>query len=296
MRFSLRLVFELTAICGAWLAFAFWWGEKAFPFVWVFTFAVIIVRAVAGKKRKTAIVLGVLAPVGVLVYVFFPRLSVVGYHRHGPPTSNCAHNMDQIARALYRYHAEHGHFPPAYTVDAQGNRLHSWRTLLLPYLADGEFLHTRIRLDEPWNSKHNSQFHNGFFWAYKCPSCRNRPYGKTPYLAVVGPNTAWRGSETISMTEITDAPEETILLVEARDADVHWMEPRDLEVDENGLQIGQLGMIKLSSPHYRERKQGIFNYPVYGAHVLFVDGHVAFSTDNKSEHDIRAMLTVSAGD
>src|SRR4051812_30038078 len=30
---------------------------------------------------------------------------------------------------LHRYHGLKGHFPPAYLVDSNGNRLHSWRTL-----------------------------------------------------------------------------------------------------------------------------------------------------------------------
>jgi hypothetical protein len=39
-----------------------------------------------------------------------------------------------IALALHNYHDVYAAFPPAYTVDENGQRLHSWRTLILPWL------------------------------------------------------------------------------------------------------------------------------------------------------------------
>ena len=60
----------------------------------------------------------------------------------------CMTNMQMIVLAMLLYHEDHGTLPPAFTVDANGTPLHSWRVLLLPYLGYDE-LYAKIRLDEP---------------------------------------------------------------------------------------------------------------------------------------------------
>lgn len=64
--------------------------------------------------------------------------------------------------ALQLYRLDHeGQLPPAFTVNAEGKPLHSWTVQLLPYLGnEAEELYTKIRLDEPWDSEWNAQFHN----------------------------------------------------------------------------------------------------------------------------------------
>ena len=65
-------------------------------------------------------------------------------------------NLKQIALALLNYEQAHHALPPAYTVDAQGRPLHSWRTLILPYL-DQESLYQTIDLSKPWNDPANAK-------------------------------------------------------------------------------------------------------------------------------------------
>ena len=57
----------------------------------------------------------------------------------------CGENVHRITLAMLLYEHEHGTLPPAWTVDADGNPLHSWRVLLLPYLGEQE-LYAKIRL------------------------------------------------------------------------------------------------------------------------------------------------------
>ncbi len=45
----------------------------------------------------------------------------------------CAKNLKQISLALLNYHEKYGSFPSAFTVDDDGNLLHSWRTMI-PFL------------------------------------------------------------------------------------------------------------------------------------------------------------------
>lgn len=63
--------------------------------------------------------------------------------------------------AFQLYRLDHdGQLPPVFTTDAEGKPLHSWTVQLLPYLGkEAEDLYAKIRLDEPWDSEWNAQFH-----------------------------------------------------------------------------------------------------------------------------------------
>ena|GEM_PF-1885476 len=83
--------------------------------------------------------------------------------------NSCSNNIKQIVWAIHNFHNVHNGLPPLYSVDANGNPLHSWRVLILPFIGEDE-LYKKIRLDEPWDSQHNSQFHNVHIPVYYCPS------------------------------------------------------------------------------------------------------------------------------
>lgn len=68
--------------------------------------------------------------------------------RHVALRTMCRNNLKLIGLALHNYHDEYGVFPPAYSVDENGVRLHSWRTLILP-LADGSARFFSSDLSEP---------------------------------------------------------------------------------------------------------------------------------------------------
>ena len=102
--------------------------------------------------------------------------------------------MQRVVLGVQRYReANGGAYPAAYTVDAEGKPLHSWRVLILPYLGDAESaLYEQIRLDEPWDSEWNSQFH-----------------AQTPTVFVAPP---WRTSNVASNEKRTTTVEEPKLV------------------------------------------------------------------------------------
>ncbi len=69
--------------------------------------------------------------------------------------TQCRNNFKQIGLALHNYHDVYDAFPPAYTVDSDGNRLHSWRTLVLPYIDQANVYNT-IDRSKPWNDPANA--------------------------------------------------------------------------------------------------------------------------------------------
>ncbi len=182
------------------------------------------------------------------------------------PHVRCMVNLREIGIALLKYENHKGYFPPACFVDAQRRPLHSWRTLLLKELGYRE-LYEKIRFDEPWNSPHNSQFHNEVVDVFFCPSdVTKRNWKKLPvmtsYVAVIGKNTAWRGDGRVSKDDIIDDHQVTVLLVEIANSGIHWMEPRDLHLDQMAPTINSTTGKGISS-HHRD-----------GPMAFFVDGSV----------------------
>lgn len=148
--------------------------------------------------------------------------------------SDCAERLQRIALALLLYEREHGTLPPAHTTDASGKPLHSWRTLLLPYLGQGE-LYAKLRLDEPWDSPHNREFNTTIVDAYRCPNA-DLPPGLTNYSVVVGEKTAF--GPGLGRTLSSFGPR--LLLVVERKQPVMWMDPRsDLTVTEATREYSQ---------------------------------------------------------
>ncbi len=72
--------------------------------------------------------------------------------------ASCMNNLKQIALALRTYEQAYKAFPPAYTVDAEGRPLHSWRTLILPFI-EQDSLYRTIDLSKPWNDPANAKAH-----------------------------------------------------------------------------------------------------------------------------------------
>ncbi|MBQ8285966.1 MAG: DUF1559 domain-containing protein [Thermoguttaceae bacterium] len=140
----------------------------------------------------------------------------------------CLNNMKCIALAIHNFTDVCGSAPPAYTVDENGEPLHSWRVALLPYIGESK-LYSQIRHDEPWDSEWNSQFHDQMPAIYACPSAPLEP-GLTTYAVVVDKEGASRPSYYrrsglgVKPEEIADGAENTIFIIERR-ALVCWMDP-----------------------------------------------------------------------
>lgn len=143
--------------------------------------------------------------------------------------SQCRHNLKQIAIALHNYHDKFQAFPPAYTVDADGKPLHSWRTLILPYL-DQKTLYDKIDLAKPWDDPANAEVFKLYnIEAYRCPS-EPGPATHTTYLAVVTSNSCLRPGESARMSDIKDGMSNTLMVTEVdSDHAVPWMSPADAD-------------------------------------------------------------------
>jgi len=114
--------------------------------------------------------------------------------------------------------------PPAYTTDEMGKRLQSWRTLILLYL-EQKPLYDTIDLSKPWDDPANAEAFKVGVPAYICPSA-GCPANHTTYPAIVTVKGCLRPAEPRPLSEITDNPGETLIVIEVDTPHaVPWMVP-----------------------------------------------------------------------
>jgi prepilin-type processing-associated H-X9-DG protein len=196
----------------------------------------------------------------------------------------CVNNDKQIGLAIHNYIASHDSFPPAYSRDKAGKPLLSWRVLILPYLGQDD-LYKEFHLDEPCHSPHNKALIAKMPATYHCPSESDdlAGQGKTRHLAPRGKATIFPGSETVKLRDVTDGTSNTIMVVDAGDANaVVWTTPMDWEVDPEPETAG------VFSSHAASHDRG--------SNFVFADGSVRFLHDTVSPRLVRALLTRNGGE
>jgi prepilin-type processing-associated H-X9-DG protein len=219
-----------------------------------------------------------LVVVGIIVVLIGLMLPAVRTAGGAARRIQCVNNMKQIALALHSYEQEHKALPPAYTVGAGGRPLHSWRTLILPYLEQAP-LYQAIDLAKPWDDPANATAFKTVLPVFWCPSAVN-PGNTTTYLAVVGPNACFLPREPRRLADITDGTSNTLMVIEAgRDNAVPWMAPSDAA---ESLVIG-LG------PDTK------FHHPG-GMNAAFVDGSVHFLKATVTAPVRRALMTIAGNE
>jgi len=276
----------------------------------VFSFAKGFLRALLPEVEDDKLVLRMkwelpeltrgetVAALGVGTVLLLPAVHAA---REAAKRMQCVNQMRQIVIALHWYHDTYSALPPLHTVDANGKPLHSWRVLILPYIDEGA-LYEAIRLDEPWDSEHNRQFHDQMPSTFQCPSgsvvgCYysviagkvyfevitepdgTRKFGGTPFVPAkeAGLRTG------ITFAGIADGTSNTLAIVEVREP-LNWMDPTaDVTLDElsKGVNVpeGRVGS----------------NHPG-GAGAVFLDASYRFLTESMGLDILRAGGTPAAGD
>ena len=251
--------------------------------VWLVMRTIIRPRGWSREKKIWAWLLIVVFP----ATVFVTLRPLVVQAQEAARRSSCNCKLKQIGLALHNYHEQFGCLPPAYILGPDGMPWHSWRVLILPYL-DRQELYNAYKFDEPWNGPNNSKLAGEMaeFWA--CPS--DPQGGRAPqlmttnYVAVVGPATAWPGSRTVTFKDFTDGSATTLLVVEAVDTGIHWMEPADLSFTQMSPTINSKLLPGISSRHSG------------GACVLMGDGSVRFLNNTVSPTTLHGLLTRNGGE
>jgi type II secretory pathway pseudopilin PulG len=226
----------------------------------------------AWRRPRLIEILAVVGILGVLIGLLLPA------HRSAGPAGRralCQSNLHNIELALLSYQNAYHALPPAYTVDSNGRPLHSWRTLILPYL-ENQDLYDTINLSKPWNDPANAHALETVIGVFRCPEATG-PKNSTTYLAIVGTNACLWPTKPRPPAEITDGTSSTLMLIEAGDENaVPWMAPMD--ADESLV----LGLGLKSKLHHAS-----------GTNAGFADGAVRFLPTSTSAQLRRALLSIS---
>jgi hypothetical protein len=198
---------------------------------------------------------------------------------------HCAAQLSHIAMAVQCYAQRYLAFPPAYTTDRNGRKLHSWRTLILPYLCVDAF-YDKLRLDEPWDSPYNHEVLENAkdpLFYFHCCSATNRET-ETSYMMVVGPNTISNGSSFVGLGDIKDGASSTIMLVEVKNSGIHWAEPRDLDFKDMTFRVNDPVSKGISSYH-----RGL-------AYIALCNGSICCICDDIDPKLLKALVTINGGE
>lgn len=140
--------------------------------------------------------------------------------------AQCLCHVSALALLLANYEDKFGSLPPAHLTNDKGEKLCSWRVLVLA--ADDAYrdIHESYDFSQPWDGPSNRGLAEKAPSLYVCPNSGSEDSPFTSYLAVTGPGTAFDEGRYVNSRK-TDHPE--IVIIESADSGVNWMEPRDLE-------------------------------------------------------------------
>ena len=277
LQFGLKTILSITTAFALLFASGWWFGFAGY--VGFFVLAAIITLMVNPQmKHLEKLVLGV--AILSIIALFWPAVHDA---RLATQRSTCTKHLKQMGLALQNYFDVYKCFPPVYTTDANGKPMHSWRVLILPFLEE-HALYDRYDLNEPWDGPHNSQLAKFMPPAFRCPSDAANPGTTTDYVAVIGPETIWQPDRSTTFAEITDGSSNTIAVIEASGAGIHWMEPRDLPF---------AAVAKGINP---KQGQGISSHHSGAVIAMFADGHTQTIQADISLETLKALFTKAGGE
>ena len=222
-----------------------------------------------GRYLKIGAFIGITV---VLIGLFLPKMT---RGREAARRTQCKNNLKQIALALHNYHDFYEAFPPAYTVNENGQRLHSWRTLILPWMEHSD-RHQKIDLSKPWNHPSNAEAFQTTPDLYRCPSFE-LPADSTTYLAVEGEDACFHPTKPRAISEITDGTSNTLMVIEVpvKQA-VPWMSPQDAD-EQMLLMISQRDELAHTG----------------GVQAALADGSVRFLSATMNPETRRAVISIN---
>ena len=106
------------------------------------------------SRRAGFTLLELLVVIAILLILIAMLMPATRRSREAARRTQCRNHLKQLGLALHNYHETHQGLPAAYTTSDEGQRLHSWRTLLLPQL-ENQTLYDTTDFSKPWDGPGN---------------------------------------------------------------------------------------------------------------------------------------------
>jgi len=212
-----------------------------------------------------------------------PLIEGSGGARSAARRAQSTNNLKLIGLALRAQLDKDGRFAPGCTVDRNGETLHSWMTLVLPFMEKQE-LFDRINLEFPWNDPTNAPVFREQVLAYLHTGYSDQPqlnhdgFAFSNYTANVR---VMGGTQRLAEADIKDGASRTILAGEVADRFPAWGQPGNWRDPALGV---------------NRRGDGFGGPSPDGANFLFVDGSVRFLKNSTSLQVLKALSTPAGGE
>jgi len=229
----------------------------------------------------------ILVSIAIVVTLMLLILPALWKAQDGGGLEHCRTNIRSVFADLYDYDRQHGSLPPAILGNGEGTIPYSWRVALLPYCQSSSAAAYKYDFSDTWDGPGNAELRKKSVTDFRCltdPSALEQ----TSFLAPFGPNTPFAENSPASLSRLRQGTANTILIVESHNSGIHWMEPKDLSVDDVAKGINQPDSI------IRSTHRGFFSStnPV-GAMTLFADGRALFLNSNT---DPKILKSLAEGD
>lgn len=193
-----------------------------------------------------------------------------------------------LGEGFIRYDKLHGFLPSGNTYRSEGEQVVTWRVALLQIVSPyGEVAKT-YRFTEIWDGPYNSRLHAAPNPGYHCP-LDSSPQAQTSYVRISGPSTPFPDDRTVSVSELEKGASNTIFAAEMHNSGIHWMEPRDITLEQA---VG--GIRQTSKPTVRTR-HGLLDLKK-GTYAVFADGSVRWLNSNIDPKLLRSLLEIDNPD
>ena len=192
-------------------------------------------------------------------------------------------NLKQIGLAVHNYHASEPEnaLPIIEPFDSRGRQMHSWATMLLPYVERKELFES-IDRELPWQDEKNAKPFSQVVGIYRAPYSGYETHDADDYaLMSYAGNIRVLGPEVPkSMEGVTDGTSHTVLGGEVNEGFVAWGSPLNLRDPARGI-----------------GRAGGFGGPSKGYTVLLLlDGSVRTVDADIDPRVLRAISTPAGGE